>query len=266
MSVDRVISEVADLAPMPRTPVLEIRRNSGSHDFQASRMSVVEIDPLQDPRWTAFTDARRDASIFHRREWLEALKTCYGYLPRALSTSPANLPLSNAVVFCEVRSALTGKRFVSLPFSDHCELLVDDSEQLNLFIDCLNDSVIANGWKYFEVRPVGRVPSPQKSLAISNSYYLHRLDLRRSEESLFRSFHRDCVQRKIRRAEREALRYEEGSSELLLNQFYRLMIVTRRRQGLPPQPLKWFRTLIHSWAMTLRFESLSSRTSRSRAF
>src|SRR6202035_286036 len=33
-------------------------------------------------------------------------------------------------------------------------------------------------------------------------------------------------------------------SETLLRYFYKLMIMTRRRQGLPPQPLKWFRSLV----------------------
>ena len=39
------------------------------------------------------------------------------------------------------------------------------------------------------------------------TYYLHSLDLRLTEQ-LFRNFHKDCVQRKIHRAEREKLKYE----------------------------------------------------------
>ena len=38
--------------------------------------------------------------------------------------------------------------------------------------------------------------------------------------------------------------YEEGTSEELLQKFYRLMVPARRRQGIPPQPLAWFRNLI----------------------
>ena len=34
--------------------------------------------------------------------------------------------------------------------------------------------------------------------------------------------------------------------EKLLQQFYKLMITTRRRQGLPPQPLNWFRSVLMS--------------------
>jgi len=41
------------------------------------------------------------------------------------------------------------------------------------------------------------------------------------------------------------LRYEEGQSEQLLEKFYRLMLLTRRRQSLLPAPLLWFRNLAH---------------------
>ena len=78
----------------------------------------------------------------------------------------------------------------------------------------------------------------------STSFYFHRIDLRPTIEVLFRSFHKDCVQRKIRRAEREGLVYEEGRSEALLAKFYQLLVLTCRRKQLPPQPLAWFRHLI----------------------
>jgi lipid II:glycine glycyltransferase (peptidoglycan interpeptide bridge formation enzyme) len=69
---------------------------------------------------------------------------------------------------------------------------------------------------------------------------------------LFPSFHKNCIQRKIRRAEREKLHYEEGTSEALLQKFYELLIMTRRRQCLPAQPLSWFRRLILSFGEDLK--------------
>jgi lipid II:glycine glycyltransferase (peptidoglycan interpeptide bridge formation enzyme) len=40
------------------------------------------------------------------------------------------------------------------------------------------------------------------------------------------------------------LTYDEGRSEKLLRNFYSLLILTRRRHGVPPQPLSWFRNVI----------------------
>lgn len=217
-----------------------------------SRIRISEIDPLHDPRWKAFLEIRKDASLFHRVEWLQALKSCYGYEPRVLSLTPEGEPLTNALLFCQVRSPLTGRRLVSVPFSDHCEPLVNGAEELRQLLEGLSERVDRGQWKYFEFRSIASVPDSTNAFAISNEYYLHRLDLRHSEEKLFHGFHKNSVQRKLRRAERESLRYEEGSSEVLLKHFYNLLIMTRRRQGVPPQPSKWFRSLISSMGQSLK--------------
>ena len=80
--------------------------------------------------------------------------------------------------------------------------------------------------------------------AKSLTYYFHNIDLRESTKELFSRFHKDCVQRKIRRSERENLKYEEGTSDDLLFKFYGLLVQTRRRHCLPPQPLRWFKSLV----------------------
>lgn len=226
-----------------------------SREIRPSRLScpsvggarrVFEIDPLRDPRWKAFVDSHPDASVFHQVGWLQALKSCYGYVPVGLTLTPPESPLENGLLYCEVCSPLTGHRIVSVPFSDHCEPLINAPEELDSFVAHLVDIVVRKHWKYFELRPILHTPYDNKNVGISREYYFHRLDLHPSEQALFRRFHKDSVQRKIRRAEREALRYEEGSSETLLQHFYKLMISTRRRQGLPPQPLNWFRSVITS--------------------
>jgi CelD/BcsL family acetyltransferase involved in cellulose biosynthesis len=217
-----------------------------------SQAGIFQIDPLQDPRWKAFVDRRTDACIFHSPGWLQALKSCYGYEPCVLSSTPPCEPLTNGIVFCQVRSRLTGRRLVSIPFSDHCDPLVNDSEEFQQLLDASIRRVERERLKYLEIRPINFAPRLAESFAISSRYFLHRLDLDHSEEILFRSFHKNCVQRAIRRAQSESLGYEEGCSELLLNQFYKLLIMTRRRQGVPPQPLKWFRSLIRCMGSNLK--------------
>ena len=38
--------------------------------------------------------------------------------------------------------------------------------------------------------------------------------------------------------------YEEGREDSLLRKFYHLLLITRRRHGLAPQPIRWFKNLI----------------------
>ena len=161
-----------------------------------------------------------------------------------LTTSAPGEELSNGVVFCQVQSWLTGPRMVSLPFSDHCEPLVRSEEELKCLLAGLKRDVDACRWKYVQIRPVTLRALAPTHLKQAETFCLHRLDLRPSLDELFRGFHRNSVQGMIRRAEREALAYEEGQSGSLLTRFYRLMVRTRRHQQLPPQPLAWFRNLM----------------------
>jgi hypothetical protein len=207
-------------------------------------VSVYKFNPLQDPRWQRFVDGHPNASVFHSTQWLEALSRTYRYEPIVYTTSPSTSELSNGIVFCRIRSWLSGSRLVSLPFSDHCDPLANSEEMAEL-MHSLSDSRHRKRWKYIELRPLRPDAAAQtRELTRTESYSLQVLDLRPSLDTLFHNFHKSCVQRKIYRAERENLVYEEGLSDTLLAKFYDLLLLTRRRHGLPPQPLMWFRNAV----------------------
>jgi hypothetical protein len=206
---------------------------------------VYEFNPLEDHRWPEFVDRHPNASIFHTQAWLSALKATYQYEPIAFTTSAPDTDLRNAIVFCAVRSWLTGRRLVSLPFSDHCEPLVENQDELNDLLLHIEEFRKRGNWKYVELRPVSARFSSQSSFHESETYMLHQLDLRPSPDDLLHSFHKDCVQRTIRKADREGLEYESGRSESQLQKLYGLLKLTRRRHNVPPQPIEWFRNVLN---------------------
>jgi hypothetical protein len=208
-------------------------------------MDVYSFDPLQDSRWTEFVGRHPKASVFHTAGWLRALQRTYHFEPIAFTTSRPIDELRNALVFCAVRSWLTGSRLVSLPFSDHCEPLVESADELRAICVSVLRHRMKGRWKYVEMRPVSSViPLEEESFRRTQTFYLHRLDLRPDLDVLLRSFHKDSIQRKIRRAEREGLTYEEGRSESLLRRLCHLLDLTRQRHQVPLQPVAWFRNLI----------------------
>ena len=202
------------------------------------------IDPLHDARWPEFVCRHQDASVFHSRGWLGALQATYGYEPVVFTTSAPSENLTNALLFCVVRSWLTGSRLVSLPFSDHCEPLVEDANQCRALCSFVESFRLKERWKYVEIRSANSLLDFDGSFGRATTYSLHRLDLRPSLDVLYKGFHRDCIQRKIRRAERESLTYEAGRSPSLLQQLYDLLQLTRSRHHLPAQPFDWFRNLV----------------------
>jgi len=215
-------------------------------------MQVYMLNPLEDARWPAFLERHPAASVFHTPAWLEALRRTYGYVPMAFTTSPPQADLTDGMVACGIRSWLTGSRLVSLPFSDHCEPLVDRPGVLARLLQYLLELKKKEGWRYIELRPHTAPLEDQKGFGKSESFCLHKLDLRPSLAELFRGLHKDSIQRKVRRGEREALTYEEDRTEPLLRQFYSLLLLTRRRHQLPPQPFDWFRNLAESFGEKLK--------------
>ncbi len=227
------------------------------------------IRPLHDSRWARFVARHPRASVFHTPSWLEALHRTYGYQPTALTSSRGGAELVDGIPFCEVKSWISGSHLVSLPFSDHCHPLLEHTEDFSAFTGCLHEECGRAGWKYVEIRLGDDTNSglcvsgsPSRTEARSNEdnsrkseedtarfakcgeYSFHKINLRPDLGEIFSNFHKSCIQRKIQRAERESLEYETGRSESDLRKFYRLLLLTRRRHGLPPQPIAWFQNLI----------------------
>jgi CelD/BcsL family acetyltransferase involved in cellulose biosynthesis len=220
------------------------------------------IDPLKDSRWDDLLKSHPDASLFHSTAWLEALRRTYGYAPMVCTTTGPGKPLENGIPFCRVESWLTGRRLVSLPFSDHCAPLVRRDEDLRFFARALEEEARRQKWRYVEMRPIDSSSIVNTLAHPIAAYTLHQLDLQPDLGTLFANLHKDSIQRKVRRAEREALTYQEGSTESILDAFYQLLLVTRRRHGVPPQPRKWFRNLMNCCGEALKIR-IASKDGRS---
>jgi CelD/BcsL family acetyltransferase involved in cellulose biosynthesis len=214
-------------------------------------VAASRTNPLLDTRWSEFVGRHPNSSVFHTTAWLEALRRTHGYNPVVFTTSRADGPLDNALVYCRVESWLTGHRLVSLPFSDHCDPLVEDDEVLNVLLKAAVEDSDDKKLQYVEIRPLVPFLNPVLEFVQSYDYCFHRLDLRPDSSELFAKFHKSSIQRKIRRAEREGLAYSQGGDSFL-DDFYGLFLLTRQAQGVPPQPKAWFRNLIDCFGEALK--------------
>ena len=219
---------------------------------EAKLKTVYTLDPLSDPRWAEFVAGHARGGIFHAPGWLESLRRTYDYVPVAYTMSPPTDPLRSALLFCRVDSWLTGHRLVSVPFADHCEPLTNCPEDSQVLLGAVELRRRKERWRYIEVRTLYPLDAPAGLFRSSYHYCFHQLSLQQDIGTLFHNFHKDSVQRKIRRAERENLIYEEGRSATLLDAFYALYLRSRRRQRIPPQPLRWFQNLIDCLGETLK--------------
>ena len=171
------------------------------------------------------------------------MQETYDFEPVAFTSSPDDSDLHGAVLFCRVNSWLTGRRLVSLPYSDHCDPLAE-SDLIDEVCVSLEREVRERRLSYFELRPLRQLPIRDSLYQPAGRYCLHALDLKPGLDDLYRGFHPSSVQRKIQRALREGLDCREGRSDDLLDAFCRLLVMTRKRHGVPSQPRSWFQNLI----------------------
>lgn len=202
-------------------------------------------DPIRDPRWSDLLGRHPSASVFHTPAWLDALRRTYGYEPIAVTTS-RGARIENGLVACRVRAWGTS-RLVSVPFSDHCEPLASAAD-LQELVEGLVTLANERGCGTVELRPRSSGPvvtaaAMANGLRPRRTCCLHDLDLSSEPPRISAGFQHSSMRRAVRRAEREGVTYEAGTSDEQLHAFFGLLRMTRRRHGLPPQPMAWFRHL-----------------------
>lgn len=196
------------------------------------------IDPLSFEGYEELLSATPQASFFHSSAWAWVLKESYGFRPRYLA-SVGNGSFEALMPLMEVGTSLIGKKGVGLPFTDECRPLLNngtDSQELAEKLIFLGRSF---AWRRVEWRGgLGILKGAVPSL----SYLGHTLGLEMGENGLFRSF-RDSTKRNVAKALKQGLDARIETSPESMRIFYGLQCLTRKRHGLPPQPLRFFMKL-----------------------
>jgi len=221
-------------------------------------MALQILNPLEIPDWDKILRTHPGYSFFHSSVWARVLSESYGYTPLYFAVLE-NGRLEALIPMMEVNSFLTGKRGVSLPFTDYCEPIVAEGVSFKDLLAHILDYGKEQGWKRIELRG-GQDLLPKD--ATSETYFGHTLDLTGGEERMFSNL-RDSTRRNIKRATSKGVSAGISSDWDAVKEFYRLNCMTRKQHGLPPQPLYFFRKLYdHIISKSLGFVILASHNGR----
>lgn len=235
---DELLDKVSGRTGETRDSVEYAIRESGplSPAMPAPTAGNIQIlNPLETPDWDARVRHFRTATFFHSAAWARVLHVTYGYQPVYFATGDANR-IHSLLPMMEVKSWLTGRRGVALPFTDECEPLVPDLAAFPPLFAAAQAQGKVRRWKYLECRgsraALADVPT-------SASFYDHRLELQPDESALFATFDGNA-RRNVRKAEQSGLTIEFSQSLESMQAFYGLLCMTRQRHGVPPQPFRFF--------------------------
>jgi Acetyltransferase (GNAT) domain len=206
----------------------------GSQIKSRSAMELNRADPL-DPKWDELVLSHPQYSVFHSSAWAKVLCKTYHHRPFYFSCCDAN-HLEALVPMIEVQSPFTGRRGICLPFTDFCDPLLFRESSCSALIKSVSALARERQWKYFEFR--GGVVSTLTGRPVP-LFYGHRLDLRCGAEKLYCGLPAS-FRRNLRKAKDNGITHELSHTREAVEAFYRLHTRTRRRHGIPPQPVSFF--------------------------
>lgn len=144
-----------------------------------------------------------------------------------------------------VKSWLTGSRLVSIPWACYGDPMINSSGEFEILFREIIELSRRVKASYVEIKACNSASLLADANLMIPVYYnkSHFLDLTKGLNAVWDGFHRRSIKQKIRTAERNGIRVKVARSEQEVISFYQVFRKHRRRLGLPPQKLEFFRNI-----------------------
>lgn len=198
--------------------------------------ATFSIEEFERSSWMRFISSCPEAHPFHHPYWISFISGCYGYRPFQAVVRNQEGEITAGIPIMEINSILGRRKWVSLPFSDHCRPLFRSDNALSILMNGLISEArngiidsLALRWGY---------DSPD--LFLSNDHVLTTTHLTTSPEAI-RARIKGNDFRKVRLGARREIECIRSTSLEAMQIYFRLHLETRRRLGVPSQPWRFFR-------------------------
>ena len=193
---------------------------------------------------SAFIARHSDEPFYYQPAWLDLLSRLYGYPVHTLRTTDASGALTGFLPVMAVRSPLTGRRVVALPFSDCCPPLAVDDAAAGALVDQALALAQAERARYLELRAGPLAALDTRADFMRNDLYSRWVvPLQRDPQVVWKQV-KSPAQRQVKKARKEGVTVRQGASLNDMDAYHHLHLLTRsRKHGMPTQPLRYFRDL-----------------------
>ncbi len=206
--------------------------------------------PLSEHCSTTLLQKQMLESLYHCHEWHNLLTELYGYELIPLVTADKKGLISGYLPLCFIHSPLTGRRLVSLPFSDFCPLLAADEVSVNNLIDQAINEAKKRKVKYLELRTgLNETLARREDLVEENQLYVQWLVPLSADPDKVWSRLRKSVQQKVNKSMKLCVQVRVAQNRQDIEHYYRLHLQTRsKKHGMPAQPREFFYGLWDAFA------------------
>lgn len=203
-------------------------------------ISACSLNNADDMRqWDDFVRSHPEGTPFHLHAWIKTLYESYGFEPCLYAVRNDSKAITSILPLFRIKSLITGSRLVSLPFTDYCGPLCGSGEEeaeLLAWALKMGDGNVG----HVEIR--SRLMNSE--LFVCDQFYKrHVLKLLDDASALFREFDKKTIQYSIKKAQKSRVEIIQDGSWHGMEEFYRLNKMTRKKHGIPHQPIEFFANL-----------------------
>jgi hypothetical protein len=204
------------------------------------------LNAVQNEAWDGFVVKHKHGQCYHTTSWGELVEKSFKhitFLKLALLANDGREIEAGIPVYL-VKSWLLGNRLVSVPFGTLCDPLIENEIQLNILIDELHTLKNKYNCKRLELKLFKDKQIENSSKFSVNTTHKHQY--------LYLDDTFDKIESKFKRTVRQAIKKAKESNLTViksdkvddLKQFYRLYLITRKRNNVPAQPFRYFKNLL----------------------
>ncbi len=198
-------------------------------------MTAVDLR-VEPEEWLGFAKKKAAFGVFHHPAWSRVIAECYGYRAFVAGVRGAHGELVAGVPLMAVGGAVRGRRWVALPFTDHLRPLANDVDSMARLHRGLAAVMIGQRIATIELRSW---PLPAPAGSLQAAHVLHMTELPSDFGELAATFRKGHVGA-ARKAAQMGVTTRLAWDMAAMRTYYDLHVETRRRQGVPVQPIRFF--------------------------
>jgi CelD/BcsL family acetyltransferase involved in cellulose biosynthesis len=188
-----------------------------------------------EPAWQVYVDSHPEATIYHALGWRDIIYNEYGFEPVYLLAKEVGSVVGVLPMF--LIKNIRGRKLVSLPFSIYGGPLGDTDEVITALLTKTVTLLDEKGASCVEIKPLKQINCAEPLGFKSQKWGIGTImDLIAGKDELWEGM---TERSNVSKGARKGLTFSVSEVDRL-EDFYRLQLITRKRQGVPTPRLAYY--------------------------